>query len=304
LVIDLKPLCYLAIFLLLSFAVNCFFRLDISLAEWIQHKKEKKRKIRSFKKKNKLSQAISDLFDKYKTTLIESKMPKVMYLSFSACCGVACFFVGQFIYNSLIVAITVGFFGLFVPVLFFSMQQTKSKFIRLERLASSMMILSNSYISTEDFITTVKENLSTLEYPAPFKEFLSYVTYLDSDISLGLRRMQAKIDNPYFLQWIDALVLAQDDRALKYVAVSVVESLHDVLEVQKESNTAMYAVWREYFMTLIMVFAVPLIFKILMPDAFLVLTTSFIGQSLFVLLLLAVIYSVIKALKVNRPLLI
>ena len=163
-----------------------------------------------------------------------------------------------------------------------------------------MMILSNSYVVTEDFITSVRDNLEILEHPEPFKDFLTYVTLMDSSVATGLRRMEAKVNNPYFSQWIDALVLAQDDRSLKYVTVTVVDSMHDVLSVQAESDAAMYAVWRDYLMTLIMIFSVPLIFKFTLADAYLTLTGSLVGQSMFILLLAAVIFSVFRALKINK----
>ena len=148
----------------------------------------------------------------------------------------------------------------------------------------------------------MRDNLEILEYPEPFKDFLTYVTLMDSSVGNGLRRMEAKVNNPYFSQWVDALVLAHEDRSLKYVTVTVVDSMHDVLSVQAESDAAMYAVWRDYLMTLIMIFSVPLIFKFTLADAYLTLTGSLVGQSMFILLLAAVIFSVFRALKINKPL--
>ena len=212
------------------------------------------------------------------------------------------FFAGKTIFSSMPIALAVGTFGMIAPLLFFSFRQTKAKTAQLERLASSMMILSNSYVVTEDFITSVRDNLEILEYPEPFKDFLTYVTLMDSSISTGLRRMEHQVRNAYFSQWVDALELAQKDRSLKYVTVSVVDSMHDVLTVQEASDAAMYAVWRDYMMTLVMIFSVPLIFKFTMADAYLTLTTSFVGQAMFLLLLVAVVFSVFCALKINKPL--
>lgn len=143
-----------------------------------------------------------------------------------------------------------------------------------------------------------------IEYPEPFKDFLTYVTLMDSSVEAGLRHLEMQVNNAYFSQWIDALVLAQSDRSLKYVTVSVVDSMHDVLSVQAESDAAMYAVWRDYLMTLIMIFSVPLIFKFTLADAYLTLTNSFGGQAMFILLLAAVIFSVFRALKINKPLMV
>lgn len=290
------------VFLLLSTAAFFFLRLDYALLDWITARAERKAKIKSFKKQSRISKLVDKLLAKCVSLITNSQMPKTAYYILTVVCAVGGYCAGKVIFSSFPIALAVGTFGLIAPLLFFSFRQTKAKTAQLERLASSMMILSNSYVVTEDFITSVRDNLEILEHPEPFKDFLTYVTLMDSSVDNGLRRMEAKVNNPYFSQWIDALVLAQDDRSLKYVTVTVVDSMHDVLSVQAESDAAMYAVWRDYLMTLIMIFSVPLIFKFTLADAYLTLTGSLVGQSMFILLLAAVIFSVFRALKINKPL--
>lgn len=290
------------VFLLLSAAAFFFLRLDYALLDWITARAERKAKIKSFKKQSRISKLVDKLLAKCVSLITNSQMPKTAYYILTVVCAVGGYCAGKVIFSSFPIALAVGTFGLIAPLLFFSFRQTKAKTDQLERLASSMMILSNSYVVTEDFITSVRDNLEILEYPEPFKDFLTYVTLMDSSVGNGLRRMEAKVNNPYFSQWIDALVLAQEDRSLKYVTVTVVDSMHDVLSVQAESDAAMYAVWRDYLMTLIMIFSVPLIFKFTLADAYLTLTGSLVGQSMFILLLAAVIFSVFRALKINKPL--
>ena len=290
------------VFLLLSTAAFFFLRLDYALLDWITARAERKAKIKSFKKQSRISKLVDKVLAKCVSLITNSQMPKTAYYILTVVCAVGGYCAGKVIFSSFPIALAVGTFGLIAPLLFFSFRQTKAKTAQLERLASSMMILSNSYVVTEDFITSVRDNLEILEHPEPFKDFLTYVTLMDSSVATGLRRMEAKVNNPYFSQWIDALVLAQDDRSLKYVTVTVVDSMHDVLSVQAESDAAMYAVWRDYLMTLIMIFSVPLIFKFTLADAYLTLTGSLVGQSMFILLLAAVIFSVFRALKINKPL--
>ena len=290
------------VFLLLSTAAFFFLRLDYALLDWITARAERKAKIKSFKKQSRISKLVDKLLAKCVSLITNSQMPKTAYYILTVVCAVGGYCAGKVIFSSFPIALAVGTFGLIAPLLFFSFRQTKAKTAQLERLASSMMILSNSYVVTEDFITSVRDNLEILEHPEPFKDFLTYVTLMDSSVGTGLRRMEAKVNNPYFSQWIDALVLAQEDRSLKYVTVTVVDSMHDVLSVQAESDAAMYAVWRDYLMTLIMIFSVPLIFKFTLADAYLTLTSSLVGQSMFILLLAAVIFSVFRALKINKPL--
>lgn len=290
------------VFLLLSAAAFFFLRLDYALLDWITARAERKAKIKSFKKQSLISKLVDKVLAKCVSLITNSQMPKTAYYILTVVCAVGGYCAGKVIFSSFPIALAVGTFGLIAPLLFFSFRQTKAKTAQLERLASSMMILSNSYVVTEDFITSVRDNLEILEHPEPFKDFLTYVTLMDSSVASGLRRMEAKVNNPYFSQWVDALVLAQEDRSLKYVTVTVVDSMHDVLSVQAESDAAMYAVWRDYLMTLIMIFSVPLIFKFTLADAYLTLTGSVVGQSMFILLLAAVIFSVFRALKINKPL--
>jgi type III secretory pathway component EscT len=90
---------------------------------------------------------------------------------------------------------------------------------------------------------------------------------------------------------------------MKYVTMSVVDAMSDVHQAQMESDTVMYAIWREYFTVLVLIFAAPVIFRLLMKDAYLVLVTTLPGQALLVLLLAAVVFSLVQALRLNKPLL-
>jgi hypothetical protein len=211
--------------------------------------------------------------------------------------------VGKLLFSHTFFAVAVGVLGAISPQLFLRIKLTQSKSQRVEKLHSSMLILSNSYIVTEDFIQSVRDNLNVLEYPAPFRDFLTYTNYIDGSITTGLRRMEAQVNNDYFSQWVNVLILAQDDRNMKYVTMSVVDAMADVRQAQRESDTAMYAIWREYFTVLSLIFAAPLIFRVLMRDAYTVLVTTLPGQFLLALLLAAVVFSLARAYRLNKPLL-
>jgi uncharacterized membrane protein len=293
---------YVAMFGLMSMAIFLFLGFGRVMKQSAQDASDKRRKKKSYRPQGKLSRRLEALQVKQRALIEQSPLPGSIYSVLTVACAVGGFFVGRVVFSSLFLSVIIGVLALLVPMIVLSFRQSKSKSKRLNRLASSMMILSNSYLVTEDFITTVKDNLAVLECPEPFRDFLTYATMMDSDVRSALRRMENKVNNLYFSQWIDALVLAQDDRSLRYVAVSVVDSMHDVLQAQDESDAAMYAVWREYLITLALIFSVPLVFKLLMHDAYVTMTTSFVGQGLMVLLLLAVVFSVFKAIKINRPL--
>jgi hypothetical protein len=115
--------------------------------------------------------------------------------------------------------------------------------------------------------------------------------------------MENQVNNAYFSQWANVLIMAQNDRAMKYVTMSVVDAMNDVRQSQRESDTAMYAIWREYFTVLALIFAAPLIFRVLMQSAYTVLVMTLPGQALLVFLLAAVVFSLVRASRLNKPLL-
>lgn len=261
----------------------------------------KKRAIR--KPKGGIGKTIRRLRRKTNLLLEQVQMPKTTYGLMSAACVIAGAAVGKLVFRSTLFMLLIACLSAFSPFLYLNFKATKTRSNRMEKLRSTMMILSGSYIVTEDFLKSVQDNLELLEYPKPFRDFLAYCNYIDGNIKVALRRLETQVDNSFFSQWIDALIMAQDDRQLKYVTMSVVDSMNDVAQAQMESDTAIYAVWREYFMVLTIIFSAPLIFKILMPPAYEILVSSLIGQGLFVLLLGAVVFSLVRALKLNKPIL-
>ena len=85
-------------------------------------------------------------------------MPLLFYFILSLGCGIGGYVAGKMIFSSFPIALAVATFGLIAPLLFFGFRQTKAHHAWLSRLASSMLILSNSYVTTEDFIVSVRDN--------------------------------------------------------------------------------------------------------------------------------------------------
>ncbi len=291
----------LAVFLLIGAAIILMLGLDKELHAERRERKSQKEKIASYKlqKRSKLS----NLIERHEKIITESKTPGGVFFIMTILSIFGGFGMGKLFFTDTLLAAAVAVIGTVGPQILLRFRLMKAKSSRMDKIRGSMMILTNSYIVTEDFIKSVESNLDALEYPLPFRDFLTYINYMDSNIKIGLRRMEAQVDNPYFSQWADALVMSQDDRNLKYAAASVVEAMNDVYEVQRESETAMFSIWREYFTLLTLIFSMPLIFRMLMNPAYTILVTSPIGKIMMLLLLAAVVFSVVKAMKLNKPLL-
>jgi len=289
-----------AVFLLVGAAIFLIGGLDEKIAEELRRgKKVGEMKLR----KQTLFTKLARLEQQRRRLVREVNMPPAVYWLLTALGAGGGAAVGKLLFSHTFFAVAVGVLGAISPQLFLRIKLTQAKSQRMERLHSSMLILSNSYIVTEDFIQSVRDNLSVLEYPAPFRDFLTYTNYIDGSITTGLRRMEAQVSNDYFSQWVNVLILAQDDRNMKYVTMSVVDAMADVRQAQRESDTTMYAIWREYFTVLSLIFAAPLIFRVLMRDAYTVLVTTLPGQALLTLLLAAVVFSLVRAYRLNKPLL-
>lgn len=291
---------YLAVFLLVSAAIFLIGGIDKKIAAELRRgKKAGAMRLR----KQTLFTKLAQLEQERRQTVKSVNMPESVYwlLTFLGAGGGAT--IGKLLFSHTFFAVVVGILGTLSPQLYLRFRLTKTKSQRVERLHSSMLILSNSYIVTEDFIQSVRDNLEVLEYPAPFRDFLTYTNLINSSVKTGLRRMEAQVNNDYFSQWVNVLIMAQDDRSMKYVTMSIVDAMNDVRQAQRESDTAMYSIWREYFTVLALIFAAPLIFRVLMKDAYTILVTTLPGEALLVLLLAAVVYSLVRAYRLNKPLL-
>ncbi len=273
----------------------------LNFAESYREAKRRQSEKQRLVKKNKVTAFFSAKVKYINDLKRSSAVPSAMQSVISVMCAVTGFVAGNVVFSSPIIAIVVGAVSSLTPLLYLQLLDNKHQQRRLERLASSMMILSQSYIVTENLIDTFKDNVDLLEEPEPFRNFLAYVTLMDSDVTVGLRRLEQELNNIYCSQWIDALILAQQDRNVKYVAVSVVDGMQDMLEVQQESNASMFSVWREYFLLLVMLFTAPMVFRFFMPDAYIALTNTSFGNGLFIALIASVVFSVFRALKINKP---
>jgi len=291
---------YFAVFMLVTAAIFLISGLDKRIAA--QHRRGQKAETMKLKNQTPFTK-FAWLEQKRRKLVADVQIPKSVYWLLTGLGALVGAAIGKVCFHETFFAVIIGVLGTLGPLLYLSYKRTQAKSRHVAKLQSSMMLLSNSYIVTGDFVQSVQDNIDLLECPAPFRDFLTYVSMIDGNIKTGLRRMELQVDNIYFSQWIDTLILAQDDRNLKYITMSVVDAMNDVHQAQMEADTTMYAIWREYFTVLVLIFAAPMIFRVLMQPAYLILVSTLPGQSLLVLLLAAVVFSLVKAVRLNRPLL-
>jgi len=118
-----------------------------------------------------------------------------------------------------------------------------------------------------------------------------------------LRRLELKLNNKYFSEWIDILVLSQEKSGdMRFILPAVIDGMNDAKKLQIEADTVMMNVWKEYFMSIILAFSIIPILRFSNAEWFNILINTFVGKLLIVLMLILTIISAFLTLRINKPL--
>ena len=132
-----------------------------------------------------------------------------------------------------------------------------------EELETALSIITTSYERCDDIVQAVRENMQYIKPPLcqTFMEFDGEATAISSNIKHALFVLREKVDNEVFREWVDTLILCQDDRTLKDTLQPVVQKLADVRLVNSELKTMLISARNEYLMMVALVVAnIPILF--------------------------------------------
>lgn len=172
-----------------------------------------------------------------------------------------------------------------------------------EKLESAMGTITNDYISSGDFIGSVKRSLHLLPAPVDgvFRQFYAQTQFVDSDMAKALRKMRERIDNRYWRDWCDVLVQCQRDRQLRFALPGIVSRLGEMRRAQMEADTAILKQMSDYIVTVLIVLgAVPLM-GAMMPDWYAMLTATLAGKLTLAVVLAAVLATAVWVAQLYRP---
>ena len=105
-----------------------------------------------------------------------------------------------------------------------------------EELETALSIITTSYERCDDIVLAVRENIQYIKPPLRevFMAFEGEATAVSSNIKRALLSLREKVDNDIFKEWVDTLILCQDDRTLKDTLQPIVQKLADVRIVNSE----------------------------------------------------------------------
>lgn len=133
---------------------------------------------------------------------------------------------------------------------------------RLE-LETTLSIITTSYERCDDILSAVRENIPIIKPPLKevFMAFEGEATAVSSNMQKALYSLRDKIDNDIFREWVDTLILCQDDRTHKDTLQDIVKKLSDVRIVNSELKTMLASARNEYLvMVLLVVGNIPLLY--------------------------------------------
>ena len=296
---------YFVIFLLLVFGI--FLIMDI---------KPVKRKVRISISKNMADDKRKKVDEKYarlklnerlmisiRNTVTMSGFSLNTFWLFVILSGIAGVIIGKFLFVELILAVATGIIVLPVPYIILRIRARWYKRNQDELLENTMNLITNTYLSCNDIIKAVNENLDKLDIPKPFEEFITDVTLIDSNIKRALQKLELKINNKYFSEWIDILCLSQEKSGdYRFILPAVVQSMNDAKRLQIEADTVMMAVWKEYFTSILLSFSIIPLLRWSNAVWFEILVGSAIGKTLIIIMLIMTLISAFLTLKINKPL--
>ena len=301
----MQGLIYFAVFALL--AGGTFLILNLSLIK--RKSKITLSKLAADDRRKKVDEKYSKLtlFERMmvsiKETVTMSGFKMNTFWLFVVLAGFAGLTAGRFLFINGLLSIATGIALLPIPYIILKIRARWYKRSRDEMLENSMNLITNSYLGCNDIITAVNENLDKLDIPKPFAEFVTDVTLIDSNIKRALMKLDLKIKNKYFSEWIDILILAQEKSGdYRFILPAVVQSMNDAKRLQIEADTVMMNVWKDYFTAIILAFSIIPLLRWSNEEWFNILIGTTVGNILIILLLTATVISAFITLKINKPL--
>lgn len=231
-----------------------------------------------------------------------TKTPFTIFLILMGVSIAGGFMFGEYMFHDSLLSLALTLCFVTFPFLYLDKEAANIKVIEEHQLENSMSIVTNSYLSCHDVVSAIRESIPLLEYPKPFEGFLREITYFDSNVDNALQHMTNKCPNKFFIQWVDILILAQSDKNMMDILPTIVEQMNEHRRMQIEANTSMATIWMEYFGVLAIVCLFPIAFKVISTDAYAILIGTKWGKVLMLALIASIMYSLKRAVSINKPL--
>lgn len=172
-----------------------------------------------------------------------------------------------------------------------------------EELETTLSIITTSYSRDGNIISAVRENLPYVKPPLKecFTAFIGDAMAVSSSVKQALYNLKKKVDDEIFREWIDTLILCQDNQEMKDTLQPIISKLTDVRIVNSELNTMLSSVRTEYYTTVgLVVGNIPLLY-VLNKDWFQTLIFETPGKIVLGVCGMVIIITYFFMLKFTKP---
>ncbi len=173
----------------------------------------------------------------------------------------------------------------------------------VSELEIALSTITNNYILTGDIIKSAQ---NTMEYLPPIlqgimKEFIVDVTLVNANVAVGIERMKQKIQNSFWREWCDALIMCQNDKQLRYALPAIVARLCDVKRMQMESYAKMQSNIRIFAFMIIIVIGLIIMLATSMPGWYEMMQGHILGKAAIAAGAALMLVALVLAVRINRP---
>lgn len=190
-----------------------------------------------------------------------------------------------------------------LPFLYIIYTATKFRNQLNEELETALSMITTSYLTRDNIITAVRENVDSINFPVKevFDKFLIQAGTISSDTAQLLEQMKESLDNVVFQDWVDEIMLCQDDRSLKSALQPIVSRLSEVREVSGKLDILMYEPMKEFIsMAVLVLLNIPMI-RLMNVEWYHTLMHTMGGEILVAGSFIVLFVSLIAAVRKTRP---
>ncbi|MEW8985800.1 MAG: hypothetical protein AB2401_02105 [Bacillus sp. (in: firmicutes)] len=291
------------VFLFISLALFLLLKLNPFKVE---QNPLKKRRLYLTGTKLKINERISIRFQ---TLFRQTRCTKKKFLVMVLVSALGGFIAGILLFGSAELAAVMAVCVIPAPYFYLTVKSSGAAREEIEGLENTMSIITNAYAGNDDIIKAVELYVEEknryipvhLRTPTPFDEFISEIRLINPNVEHGLYRLEAKIKNRYFAEWVKTLILCHHDRRLKFALFPIIKAMNDAKSMQIESDGMMVRVWRDYLMTAGLMFSIIPMMRFSNAEWFSILTKTTIGKLLIVLMLVTALATAFYVMKATKP---
>jgi Flp pilus assembly protein TadB len=216
--------------------------------------------------------------------------------------------LGYLLFSGFILAVATAIVMLPLPYLLFYLRAAKVRRSELDNLEQSMSIITNSFASSFDIVAAVEgfnneRNRGIpphLRIQTPYDAFVTNATLTLNSVDKSLVILDSMVSNHYFSEWVKTLRMCGKDRGMVFALFPIIQAMSDAKIAQIEADTKIESAWREYIMTVVVMFSIIPMFRFINADWYAILVGTPIGQLLLLLMLISTLISAVFVAKIAK----